>query len=224
MKYQVLLIEDEVSLASSIRSLLEDEGIALIYVSDGKSGYDLALKQQFDLIILDVQLPRMNGFEILTELRRSEIQTPILMLTTRNEVPDIVSGLNSGADDYLGKPFNSNELLARVKKLIKRPPSKRQEVLKFSDLIIDLAKLEVTKSGAIINFSKAEYNLLVYLVSHKGRILTREKLLADIWFGKDINQTNTVDKTISNIRSKLKQHGSKAVIKTVHGFGYQIRD
>lgn len=223
MKYQVLLVEDDHNLANGVRDYLQDYGMVVTYVSDGRSGYQQAKNKKFDLVILDVKLPRMEGFKILRKLRDENIQVPILMLTKESTIPDILKGLDGGADDYLAKPFNTQELVARVLRLIKRPPTVREDTLCFEDITIDLDNTSAKVGNQPLKLSKKEYTLLVFMVRNKGIILSRDRLLRDVWISKQAIRKNTVDKLISNLRRKLFEVESTAVIKTVHGFGYVLK-
>lgn len=221
---RILVIEDEHKIAKAIKKGLEQQAYAVDIANDGEEGYDLASTEEYDLIILDLMLPKMDGVSVCKNLRGQKIQTPILMLTAKSQVDDKVTGLNSGADDYLAKPFAFSELIARVKALGRRPKNALGDVFEISGLEIDTNKLEVTRDNIKIKLSKTEYSLLEYLVRNKGKTLSKDQIINAVWnYDADI-LPNTVEVYIGYLRSKIdKPFKNKAeLIKTVRGFGYKI--
>jgi two-component system, OmpR family, response regulator len=222
---RILVIEDEKRLADSIKKGLEQESYAADVSYDGSDGYGMALIQDYDLIILDIMLPGMDGMEICRKLRiEDKVDSSILMLTARGQVKDRVEGLNTGADDYLTKPFAFEELLARIKALSRRPRSGMGTVLSADDLTLDTISYEVRRAGKAIRLSRTEYALLEYLLKNKGRVLTKEQIMGKVWdYDADI-LPNTVEVYIRYLRNKIEEpfRRKKPVIETVRGFGYRI--
>ena len=222
---RILIIEDEKRLADSIKKGLEQEAHAVDVSYEGTDGYGLALIQDYDLIILDLMLPGMDGMEICRKLRNEEnINSSILMLTARGQVKDRVEGLNTGADDYLTKPFAFEELLARIKALSRRPRNGLGTVLSEGDLTLDTITYQVTRAGKPIKLSKTEYALLEYLLKNKGRVLTKDQIMGKVWdYDADI-LPNTVEVYIRYLRNKIEKpfRGKKPVIETIRGFGYRV--
>lgn len=215
-------MEDEHKIAAAIKKGLEIEHFAVDIAYDGVSGFDLAATEEYDCIILDLMLPGMDGFEFCSRLRRESVNTPILILTAKGEIGDKVKGLGLGADDYLTKPFSFEELLARVRALIRRPRLVSPEILKIEDLILDTQSFEVRRGKRKINLSRKEYELLEYLMRNKGKIVSKEQIIAHVWdYDADI-LPNTVEVFIKNIRHKIDRPFSSRLIKTVRGFGYKI--
>ncbi len=222
---RILIIEDEKRLADSIKKGLEQESHAVDVSYEGSDGYGMAVIQDYDLIILDLMLPGMDGMEICRKLRMEDkVDSSILMLTARGEIKSRVEGLNTGADDYLTKPFAFEELLARIKALSRRPRSGLGTVLSSGDLTLDTISYEVRRAGKVIRLSRTEYALLEYLLRNKGRVLTKEQIMGKVWdYDADI-LPNTVEVYIRYLRNKIeKPFRRKApVIETVRGFGYRI--
>lgn len=215
---RILIIEDEHKIANSIKRGLEQETYAVDVAYDGESGFDFASSEEYDVIVLDLMLPKMGGVEICKKLRSEDNHTPILILTARGEVSDKVEGLNAGADDYLVKPFAFEELLARIKALSRRPKDSIGSSVEVKDLSLNTLTYEVKRKGKTINFSNKEFALLEYLMRHTGRVLSKEQIIAHVWnYDADI-LPNTVEVYIGYLRNKI---GSD-LIKTVRGFGYKI--
>lgn len=212
------MVEDEHKIANSIKKGLEQEAYAVDTAFTGDEGYDLALGEEYDLIILDILLPGMDGLEVCKRLREQQIHTPILMLTAKGQVSDKVDGLNAGADDYLTKPFAFEELLARVKALTRRPKDSLGAVLSCEDLSLDTLTYEVKRDGKIINLSSKEFSLLEYLLRHKNQVLTKEQIISHVWdYDADV-LPNTVEVYVGYLRKKV---GSD-LIHTMRGFGYKL--
>lgn len=220
---RILVVEDEAKLAQSIKKGLQMEAYSVDVANDGDYGYDLAATENYDLIILDIMLPGMDGLKICQKLRTIGKTTPILMLTARSQLSDRVTGLNEGADDYLVKPFAFAELLARIKALLRRPKTLLPKELKAGDLKINLDTFQAERGGKIINLSKKEFSLLTYLAKNQGRVLSKEQIISSVWdFESDI-LPNTVEVYIGYLKSKIdKPFPKKPLLKTVRGFGYML--
>ena len=217
-------MEDEHKIANSIKKGLEQESFAVDVAFEGNIGFDMASGEDYDLIILDILLPGMNGLEICKRLRAENIHTPVLMLTAKGQISDKVEGLNSGADDYLVKPFAFEELLARIRALTRRPKSSIGSLLFFEDLSLDTLSYEVKRGGQVINLSSKEFALLEFLLSHKNRILTKDQIINHVWnYDADV-LPNTVEVYVGYLRGKIDKPfpGKPSLIKTVRGFGYRL--
>ncbi len=215
----ILIIEDQQKLAQNMKQFLELEHYVVTLAHDGKEGFEKAMTQAVDLLILDVNLPGMDGYLICSLLREHKKNMPILMLTARTKQQEIVHGLNIGADDYLTKPFDLDELLARVRALLRRRSGDRQPVLAAGSIQLDTNTQEVTKKGKKINLSPKEYALLQFLLSKKGMVQDRPGIIEHVWGGRDeLMFSQTVDVHIAYLRRKL----GKDAIKTVPGKGYLI--
>ena len=221
---RILVVEDEHKIANSIKRGLEIETYAVDVAYDGEDGFALASNEDYDVIILDLMLPKMDGFEVCKRLRECDVHTPILMLTAKGEIGEKVNGLNAGADDYLTKPFAFVELLARIKALARRPRNTLSSVLVADELRMDTITYEVTRVGKRIDLSKREYSLLEYLLRNKGRIITKDHLINHVWdYDADV-LPNTVEVYIGYLRNKIDKPfpGKEPLIETVRGFGYRI--
>lgn len=220
-----MVVEDEHKIANSVKKGLEQESYAVDVAYTGSDGFDLAVTEEHDVIILDLMLPGMDGIEICKKLREQEnLHTPILMLTAKDQIEDKVLGLNAGADDYLVKPFAFAELLARVKALTRRPKDSLGTVLTIGDLTLSTLTYEVKRGGKSINLSKKEFALLEYLMRHKDRILTKERIINRVWdYDADV-LPNTVEVYIGYLRNKIDKafKNKSPLIRTVRGFGYKI--
>ena len=218
------MVEDEHKIGSSIKKGLEQESFAVDLAFSGLEGYDLASTEDYDVIILDLMLPGMDGIEICQKLRQKQIHTPILMLTAKGQLEDKVNGLNSGADDYLTKPFVFEELLARIRALNRRPKEVLGTTLNIGDLFLDTTKYDVRRGGKLILLSAKEYALLEYLMRHPSQILTKEQIISHVWdYDADV-LPNTVEVYIGYLRNKIDKPfpGKKNLIQTVRGFGYKV--
>jgi len=221
---KILVIEDEKRIADNIKKGLELKSMTVDVTYDGLDGFDLAVSEEYDVIILDLMLPGMDGLEICRNLRSKGKNTPILMLTARNEVESRVKGLESGADDYLGKPFNFEELLARIKALARRKENKIKMKYKVDNLVLDTSTFEVKRGEKVIKLSKKEYALLEFLMKNKGLIFSKEELADKVWSFESNILTNTAQVYIGYLRNKIDSAFPKErnLIKTVRGFGYKI--
>lgn len=226
MAEKILLVEDEEKLARMVELELKYEGYEVEKAFDGRTGLDKALSGSFDLVLLDIMLPALSGMEVLRRVRR-ESQMPIIMLTARDTVVDKVSGLDSGADDYITKPFAIEELLARIRAALRKKQPAQEEtpnVLTAGPLTMDPDRHEVTVGGETVELTRREFDLLHYLLENKERVITRESLLDNVWGFDFVGETNAVDVYIRFLRSKIDEHFNIKLIHTVRGVGYVIRD
>ena len=221
---RILLVEDEHRIANTIKRGLEQEKYAVDVAYDGDTGLDLAFGEDYDLLILDRMLPGMDGLEICRQLREKNIHTPILLLTAKSQIQDKVEGLDSGADDYLTKPFSFEELLARIRALIRRPKKTLDVVLKIADLSLNTKTYQVIRDEKNIQLSTKEFSMLEYLMRHAQTTVTKEQIIQHVWdYDADI-LPNTVEVNIKNLRKKIDQPfpDHPPLIQTVRGFGYKI--
>lgn len=221
---RILVVEDDPKTARFLKQGLEEEGYAVDIAMDGEEGSFLGHLNPYDLILLDIQLPKRNGLQLSTELRREGIVAPILMLTGRDSTPDVVRGLNAGADDYLTKPFDFDELLARVKALTRRQAGPVSGTLRFGDLELDRLKRQVRRGTRLIDLSPREFRLLEYFMLHPEHVVTRVQLLEKVWGMSFDPETNVIEAHISNLRKKLEGHGGVRLLQTVRGAGYALRE
>jgi two-component system, OmpR family, alkaline phosphatase synthesis response regulator PhoP len=224
---RILLVEDEPGLVLTLTDRLHSEGFAVTSASDGKAGYDKAVDGGFDMIILDVMLPKKNGYDVCRDLRQKGIETPVLMLTAKGETIDKVLGLKLGADDYLTKPFEVIELLARVEALLRRSPVRANghggEAFRFGAVTIDFKRAEVTRDDKPVDLSAMEFKLLQHLVENRGIVHSRDQLLDAVWGYDAMPSTRTVDVHIAWLRQKLENNPKHpSFIQTVHGMGYKF--
>ncbi|MCR5161943.1 MAG: response regulator transcription factor [Lachnospiraceae bacterium] len=222
---KLLLAEDEMRMAEALKELLIMEGYDVDCVCDGEDALDAMRTGIYDVIILDVMMPKMNGFAAASRARKEGIRAPILMLTAKSGLDDKVTGFDSGADDYLTKPFMTRELLARLRALTRRNTGYQEEGLSYGDILLvpSSAELSCTATGQSVKLSEKEYRILEYMIANKGRILTREQLAVRIW-GYDCEaEYNNVEVYMSFTRKKLSFVGAKTQIKAVRGIGYELR-
>lgn len=224
MHESILLIEDEVGLRTMLSDRLLVEGYAVEEAGDGEEGLDKASSLAFDLIILDIMLPRLNGLDVCRELRKRGIATPILVLTVRNETVDKVVGLRIGADDYMTKPFDAAELLARIDALLRRLSNRPgQGMYQFGSIRVDLGKSQVTRNGKRVYLTGREFQLLRYFVERAGSVIPRDELLRAVWGYEKDTFTRTVDTHVRTIRQKLEETPHwPSLILTVSGVGYKL--
>lgn len=220
---RILVVEDEHRIAQAVKEGPEQEAYAVDVVYDGEDGYNSAREDEYDLILLDVMLPGMDGYEVCRRLRADGKHTPILMLTAKDQARDVVQGLDTGADDYLAKPFSFEVLLARVRALLRRPHESTGEILQAGDLSLNPSTKEVIRSGTEISLSTKEYALLEYMLRNQNRVLSKNNIMSHVWdFDADI-LPNTVEVFIAYLRAKVdRPFKGPALIQTVRGFGYKI--
>jgi two-component system alkaline phosphatase synthesis response regulator PhoP len=222
---RILLVEDEPGLVLTLRDRLTKEGYSVESTPDGESGLERAAREAFDLVLLDVMLPRLNGFDVLRELRKRGVEIPVIMLTAKGQVVDKVVGLKLGADDYVTKPFEMVELLARIEAKLRRAPAilHRSEGYQFGEVRVDFRRAEVAKGGEPLELSAREFQLLKYFIEHRGATLTREELLNEVWGYNAMPSTRTVDVHVAWLRQKVEpNHRHPQYILTVHGMGYKF--
>jgi DNA-binding response OmpR family regulator len=217
---QVLLVEDDRDVAEYIRRELEDEGHTVSVRHDGAAGLRAAEQSAFDIIVLDVMLPIMNGLEVTRSLRRQHVQTPILLLTARDAPEEIVHGLDSGADDYLTKPFSFDVLLARIR--VRTRPVAQGQRLRFADLVLDLGTREAWRGKRQIALTRTEFSILECLVRASGRVVPRDRLIEEVWGDRDVTDNN-LEVFIRLLRAKVDAEGQSALIHTERGIGYRLR-
>ena len=222
---RILLVEDEPGLVLTLTDRLRSEGYDVGSATDGRSGLALALGEAWDVILLDVMMPGMSGFDLCRDLRQKGMTTPVIMLTARGQVIDKVLGLKLGADDYLTKPFDMLELLARVEVQLRRgaAASAGATQLRFGDVVVDTRTAEVTRGGQVVEMSAREFLLLKYLLEHRGAVLTRDQLLNEVWGYRAMPSTRTVDVHVAWLRQKIEPNPRHPqYILTVHGLGYKF--
>ncbi len=226
MNERILLIEDEEALLMTLTDRLTSEGYSVEIARNGDEGYEHGTRSTFDLIVLDIQLPKRNGFDVCRDIRQAGVATPILMLTARGQVVDKVVGLKIGADDYMTKPFEMMELTARIEALLRRAPIRAPEldnVQQFGDLRIDLRGTEVSREGRAVPLSAREFQLLRYLVEHRGATISRGELLKEVWGYNAATYTRTVDMHIASLRQKIEDDPKQPQwVVTVPGLGYKF--
>jgi DNA-binding response OmpR family regulator len=219
----LLIVEDEARMSALLRKGLTEEGHIATCASDGAEGLALARSYDFDVIILDVMMPKLSGYELAKRLREGKVRTPILMLTARDAVPDIIRGLDLGADDYMTKPFSFSELIARLRAIKRRSLPPDQTTLQIADLVFNPASREVTRADQSVTLTRTEYNLLERLMYRAGKVVSRRSLIESVWgFDRDIEE-NTLDAFMHLLRNKIDPPGRAKLIHTVRGIGYMIR-
>jgi DNA-binding response OmpR family regulator len=221
---RILVVEDEHKLASVLKRGLEEHGYAVDVAFDGDDGLALATAAPYDLIVLDVMLPKLDGLSLCNQLRARNMHMPVLMLTARDAVDDRVAGLDSGADDYLTKPFAFRELLARIRALLRRDGlSARDPILRIADLQIDTVSHEVRRSGKLIDLTSKEYAILEYFARNPNRVLTRTQIAEHVWDFDFVSMSNVIDVYIGYLRRKLNDDSEPRLLRTIRGTGYQLR-
>ena len=221
---KILLIEDEQRIADFVRRGLTLEGYRVVVAYDGMAGLDAAVEHSPDLIVLDLMLPELDGLEVCRELRIAGFTMPIVMLTAKDSVPDRVAGLDAGADDYLIKPFELDELLARVRAQLRRHGIVEEETLQFADLTVNTSTREVTRNGRRIELTAKEFDVLELFMRHPRQVLTRDILYERIWGYDFSGESNIIEVYVRYLRSKLESEGESRLIHTVRGVGYALRD
>jgi DNA-binding response OmpR family regulator len=222
---RVLVVEDDPAIQQGLKDILQFEGYEVVTADDGATGYRLVHEKKPELVILDLMLPSIGGFEVCRKLRSENIATPILMLTARGEETDRVSGLDMGADDYLTKPFSVRELLARVRALLRRTQSKKTlpDEVRFDDVVVDFLRYEAFKGGKPLELVRKEFGVLRLLAALPGAVVSRDVLLNEVWGYENYPSTRTVDNHIASLRAKLEANPSHpSRLLTVHGVGYKL--
>jgi len=221
---RILIVEDDRKLARHLKKGLDEQGHSVIVSSDGTEGLEAAMYGQFDVLVLDVMLPGLDGFSIVRRLRSAESTTPILLLTARDAAEDIVAGLDAGADDYLTKPFSFKVLLARLRALSRRKNVEPRTELQVGDLVLDPATREVTRAESVVSLSRTEFVLLEVLMRNTGRVITRTRMIEAAWgYERDVER-NTLDVFISQLRKKIDLPGCQKLIHTIRGIGFALRE
>ena len=222
---RILVIEDEKKIADFIKRGLKEEGYAVDMADDGENGFFLATTNDYDLILLDLMLPKLDGITICKKVREEKISTPIIMLTAKDALKDKVIGLNAGADDYLTKPFAFEELLARIRAILRKQSEQSQQAkLQVADLSLDLSTYKVTRAGKEIELTSKEYALLEYLMRNAGKIVTRTMISEHVWDIHFDTFTNVIDVYINYLRNKIDAGSKKKLIQTVRGRGYMLKE
>jgi DNA-binding response OmpR family regulator len=219
----VLIVEDDPTMLRGLKDNFEFKGYKVITAPDGEKGLNAALSAKPDLIILDIMLPKVNGYEICRLLREAKLEMPIIMLTAKGEESDIVLGLNLGADDYVTKPFSIKELLARAAAFLRRAKMQQQDTYEFGDCTLDIPARKLTRKGREIELSPKEFNLLVYFVKKQGRALTRDEILNAVWGYDCIVTERSIDRFVTTLRDKIEpKPASPVFIHTIRGVGYKF--
>ncbi len=223
---KILIIEDEERIANTIKKGLQAEHFTVDTVYDGQTGYDMASGEDYDVIVLDRMLPKVDGIEICKRLRKEGSIVPVLMLTAKSQTEDKVEGLNCGADDYLTKPFSFDELVARIRALARRPHHTTEPVLQVRDLTLNVSTSQVVRNHEIIALSHREFALLEYLLRNKNRVLSKDHIIEHVWEYEADILPNTVEVTMRNLRNKIEKPfpQDQEIIKTIRGFGYIITE
>ena len=221
---RLLVVEDEKKVSSFIKKGLEEEGYAVDVALDGKTGLQMAMDRVHDLIVLDIHLPGLDGLSVLRELRAGRVSTPVLLLTVRANIEDKVLGLDAGADDYLTKPFAFQELVARIRALLRRQAEAKLPVLRFADLTLDPARRMVFRGARKIDLTAKEYALLDYFIRNPGRVLTRTMIAEHVWDYNFDSMTNIIDVYVNYLRRKIDSDREHKLIHTVRGVGYVLKE
>lgn len=221
---KILVVEDEKKVASFLKKGLEQEYYTVDVTNDGKAGLDLSLTEDYDLIILDIMLPLLDGITVMREIRNAKLDVPVLMLTAKDSTENKVEGLDSGADDYLAKPFALEELLARVRALIRRKEKVKNLILSAEDLTLDTQTHKVKKGGTEMNLTPKEYSILEYLLRNKNHVVSRMKLTEHVYEYQFDPDTNVIDVYINKLRNKIEKDVEQKILHTIRGIGYMIKE
>lgn len=220
---RILLVEDEIKLANAVKRALEFQKYTVDIANDGKLGLDLAVGEKYDLIILDLMLPHLSGLQICAAIRAEKISTPVLILTAKGEIDDKITGLDSGADDYMVKPFSFEELFARIRSLVRRATNSDDNILTVDNLSLNTVTFKVTRANTNINLSSKEFAILEYLLRHIGAVVTKDQIIQSVWnYDTDI-LPSTIEVHIKHLRDKIDAPFQIKLISTVRGFGYEIK-
>jgi len=223
---RILIVDDEYSLLEQLQNILQSQRYIVETATDGEGALDKLFDTPFDAVILDIMMPKMDGWTVLKEARKGGIDTPVLMLTAKGDVEDRIKGLDLGADDYLAKPFSLSELLARLRALLRRSGSPAETVLRVQDVALDTVTREVTKGGKPVELTPREFSILEFLLYNKNRAVSRFSLAEHVW-GDDFDpfsMSNFMDVHIKNLRRKIGDSGERRIIRTLRGMGYIIQD
>jgi two-component system copper resistance phosphate regulon response regulator CusR len=220
---RILVIEDEKKTAAFLAKGLREAGYSVDVAYDGENGLERARANKFDLLVVDIMLPQKDGWEVVSELRRDGVRTPILFLTARDSVRDRVKGLELGADDYLVKPFAFSELLARVRSVLRRAPQRQPQHLRIADLEIDMQRHKATRSGVPLNMTPKEFLLLAHLVRSAGEVVSRAQIAEEVWDIGFKTDTNVVDVVVRRLRSKVDDPFKTKLVQTIRGVGYVLK-
>lgn len=222
---RIIIVEDQLTLLKSLQKGLQEEGFDVMTASSGLEGYKLIQREPVDAVLMDVMLPDGDGISLLQRIREEGFQKPVLVITARDTVKDLVLGLNSGADDYIVKPFAFDELLARLRAVLRRSPNSSFETrLIYGDLIVDSLTRTAIRNGRELALTQRQFELLEYLARNKNRIVAREALARDVWKSATTTWTNVIEVQINQLRKKLKTAGEEEILHTVRGVGYQLGD
>ena len=221
---RILMVEDDRRLASQIQKGLEEQRHTVTLAFDGREGLAAACQGQFDVVVLDVMLPGMDGFSIVKQVRADRIGTPILLLTARDSTEDVVTGLDAGADDYLTKPFSFKVLLARLRALGRRKGTEARTHIQIADLVLDDDQHSVRRAGVTVQLTPTEFSLLDLLMRNAGRVLTRSRIIEAVWGNERDVENNTLDVFIRQLRTKVEPRGARKLIQTIRGVGYSVRE
>jgi len=222
---RILVVEDDRAILRAIKDNLEYESYTVLMATDGEQGYRLIQEHHPDLVILDLMMPKMDGYELCRRVRQEGMFTPILILTARSEEADRIQGFDLGADDYITKPFSMPELLARIRAILRRvqPPTILPDHLQFDDIFVDFSRFDVSKAGRALRLSRKEFGVLRLLAARTGQVITRNELLEQVWGHESYPTTRTVDNHIASLRAKLEENPAEPRrLITVHGVGYKL--
>jgi DNA-binding response OmpR family regulator len=221
---QILIVEDDRRLARQLKKGLDEQGHAVTLAFDGLAGLEAARQERFDVLVLDVMLPQLDGFQVVRRLRSAGGKSPILMLTAKDSAEDIVAGLDAGADDYLTKPFALKVLLARLRALARRQEVEPRMQLQIGNVVLDPAQHVVKRAGSMVPLTRTEFVLLETLMRNAGRVVTRDRLIEIVWGNEREVESNTLDVYVRQLRSKIEPAGSQKLIQTIRGVGYAMRE
>ncbi|MFE5321006.1 response regulator transcription factor [Paenibacillus sp. NPDC056579] len=230
MKHTIFVVEDEDKIARILQLELEHDGYGVMHAGNGREAFEMAIAGGWDLMLLDIMLPELSGLEVLRRVREHGIMLPVILLTARDAVPDRVSGLDLGANDYVTKPFAIEELLARIRNLLRMAQqpaavaASSDEEVRVDDLTMNIRTRQVMREGQQIDITPKEFDLLLYLISHQGEVLSREQIVSEVWGYDFIGDTNVVDVYIRNLRQKMDKGFSSKLIHTLRGVGYLVKD
>jgi len=221
---RVLVVEDEKQVLNFVKKGFKEHGFSVDTAMDGREGFFLATGESYDCIVLDIMLPKLDGYEVVQQLRKKGIKTPVIFLTAKDTVEDKVKGLELGGDDYLVKPFSFSELLARIRALMRRGKEEKKAYYQEGNLVLDIAKRVVKRGKSIVALTPTEFTLLQYLLEHKGEVVTRTMVSENVWGYDFDSMTNVIDVHMANLRKKIDTKGEKPLIHTLRGVGYVLEE